>query len=185
MKRFVPVGIVIGLAVGGCASGKATMGPEKVDPSLPCDVRFDEETEGEWRLVETDYFNFCVPGNWAQLDDRKWGQSGTWIEWHRGSPPQQEQSESRVVTIQAPREARPQDVKEALQGPPRAGGSTDLTEIIGGRRAQLWRRLSRSRHITGAEWRSPALSFTGETPASIEAAVMLEVYRSVRFLEQP
>lgn len=181
--RGVAAALSLGVAVimSGCASAGSTASPdaeaELAAPPPPCTVSVPSDEP--WREVRGNGFTFCVPASWRATgrsrdggpDASTWRGGGGSITWGTGA-----QGPRRVfvseVTVRA---------GQPLPDPP--GRVSRFTEVIGGRRAQLWNNEFDGKHFTGATWTQPALYLEGEASDAGAARLQLEIYRTVRFAE--
>jgi hypothetical protein len=165
--RILPASTLLTLAA--CAAGstsddRGTIPQE--DVVIPCTSAAVADDAVRWREVRGEGFTFCVPGTWHQAGPRRWQGEGGSITWGTGEP----------------RQRLPFVVRDDPDPTAPAGATRRLSEVIGGRPAELWHRTSRGRHETGAQFRGPgSFHLTGESASVAGAEAQLRAYRTVRF----
>ena len=126
-----------------------------------------------WHLVAAQGFTLCVPPGGKKRGD-SWRQGGTELSWGTGTPRGQataETGKARVVRMGDLPFPLPSDVNR-------------FDEEIGGRPATLWRNRVEQTYHVGAQWNSPAIWLTAETPDARAADLVLQIARTVRFVSK-
>lgn len=130
-----------------------------------------------WREVRATGFTFCVPASWRPagrarngVDARTWRGGGGEVKWGTGS----HRSVVTVTTVvSGPVSAMPQPAVQVNR----------LSEVIGGRVADLWDNEFDGNFHTGAAWNAPAMYVAGESRDRATARLQLQVFRTVRFTQ--
>ncbi|HEX8672747.1 MAG TPA: hypothetical protein VF710_12705 [Longimicrobium sp.] len=162
--------------MGAAAQERA---PASTAPEVrPCTATVPGTDLVGWREVQATGFTFCVPANWRPLgrarngvDAPTWRGGGGEVKWGTGS----HRSVATVTTVTTV-------VSGPVSAIPRPSGNVNrYSEMIGGKRADLWDNEFEGSSYTGAEWSAPAVYVAGESRDRATARLQLQVIRTVRF----
>lgn len=163
---FVPLG----------AAAQESTAPEV----RPCAATVPGTDLTGWREVRATGFTFCVPAGWRAVgrvrkngvDARTWRGGGGEVKWGTG----EYRSVATATTVTV--------VSGPVSAIPRPSGNVNrYSEVIGGKRADLWDNEREGRSYTGAEWSAPAVYVAGESRDRATARLQLQVIRTVRFAQ--
>ncbi|HEY0154011.1 MAG TPA: hypothetical protein VGB92_18505 [Longimicrobium sp.] len=165
--------LIVPLGAAAQESAPASTAPEV----RPCTVTMPGTDVVGWREVQATGFTFCVPANWRPVgrarngvDARVWRGGGGEVKWGSGSP----RTVATVTTV----------VSGPVSAIPRPTGQVHrLSEVIGGKRADLWDNEFEGSYYTGAEWSAPAVYVAGESRDRATSRLQLQVVRTVRFAQ--
>ncbi len=159
-------------ASSGTASAQAASAQAA---AAPCPVPVPPNT-GEWRKVDGTGITFCVPVSWRVANQRAIYSGGT-VRWQYGG--------ARINTP-APNTGGRGPGSITSVGARTSAGTTmgrrvTTNEMVGGQMADIFFEEGNGRVSTGASFRDPPLTFTGEATGQDNVALQLAVYRTIRF----
>lgn len=184
--RYIAAPVALTLFAVACAHGRATTtntlgATANADTAAPCVAAPDAEAIPGWRLITAEKFAFCLPPKW-----RVTGQSATLgsatLQWGAGEPPRSRavMVRSRVVSSSSSRPAA-----SSAPPPDLDVENQKMSELIGGKRADVWRNRIATRYSTGATFGTPHVWIVGAAESSSDVDAELAIVRTVRFPATP
>lgn len=160
------------------AAAQESPPPSTAEQVRPCTAVVPGADLTGWREVRATGFTFCVPASWRPsgrarngVDARTWRGGGGEVKWGTGT----DRSVKTVTTVSTV-------VSGPVSSIPQATGQVNRpSEVIDGRRADLWENQFEGKFYTGAEWNAPAVYLAGESRDGATARLQLQVVRTVRF----
>lgn len=161
------------IPLGAAAQETAPANPDQ--EVRPCTAVVPGTDLTGWKEVQATGFTFCVPASWRPVgrahngvDARTWRGGGGELKWGFGT----HRAVATATTV----------VSGPVSAIPRPRGQVNRhSEVIGGKRADLWDNELEGSSYTGAEWGAPAMYVSGESRDRATARLQLQVIRTVRF----
>lgn len=167
------------LLVMVCVPGLASAQSPPADSPRACAVQSAGIELSSWQEVRAEGFTFCLPQEWraqggrrSGSDPKNWRSGRNSLSWGRGQYRPQVRTTTAVV--------RADELQAALQRPvPPVQRARDE---IGGGAAEMWEREVNGTVHSGAQWDRPVrIYLAGEAQDPETAALLRQVYRTVRF----
>jgi hypothetical protein len=154
----------------------------------PCAVTLAGADLTGWKEVRATGFTFCVPGEWRSFgrarggtDAPTWRSGSSTITWGTGNYRGKVVTTTITTVVIEGRAAG--GLPSSLPAAPAAPGRVrQFSETIDGVTADLWDNEFDGVSYTGARWSTPrAVHVSGESRDVRNAALQLQIYRTVRF----
>lgn len=166
-----------------CLPGLAYAQAPSADSTRVCTVQSTGIEFSSWQEIRAAGFTFCLPGTWRAQgrgpggsDPKNWRSGQSSLSWRKGQYRPQVRTATAVV--------RADELQAALQRP--VPPVQRAREEIGGGAAEVWEREVNGTIHSGAQWERPVrIYLAGEAQDPETAALLRQVYRTVRFTTSP
>ena len=142
-------------------------------PAAPCTAVVPQVDVSSWQLVESRGFTLCVPSDWRGGGNTR-RKGGSSVSWGTGTAPRSRLAVSGMAVVTRMPPPAPAPGSEARR----------FNEDVGGRSVTLYRNHSDGKYSIGAQWDSPGVWIEGESPDLDVADLILNVARTVRFVDK-
>lgn len=154
-----------------------------VPQTTPCQVEVPEGSRERWQEVRAEGFTFCVPGDWRPDGERGWRGRGGSVTWGTGKPGPVTGVATEVVAVEVQPGMTEREIERAAEEKLslRAPRSRQFSEVVDGKRAEMWQMDMDNVVHTGAQWDAPQVFLMGRARNERAARLQLGIFRTVRF----